>query len=119
MTTSNHSPDMPDLHDPFVVSALIQNRQAFMGYLVRRLNNHADAEDVLQAFSINVLTRADGLRAESDEGLITWLYAVLRSTLIDHFRKKGRSERVTAAFEAELRSDQVVHGPDTLFNVLC
>lgn len=110
---------MPDLRDPFVASALIANRQAFMGYLVRRLNNRADAEDVLQAFSINVLTRSDGLRAETDEGLIAWLYAVLRSTLVDHFRKEGRRDRVASAFEVETRFDQIVGGPDTLFVALC
>jgi len=119
MTTSDLSQDLPDLHDPFVVSALIRNRQAFLGYLVRRLNNHADAEDVLQAFSINVLMRSDGLRAETDEGLIAWLYAVLRSTLIDHFRKKGRGKRGAAAYEAEILSDQVARGPDTFFEALC
>lgn len=110
---------MPDLRDPVVVSALIGNRQAFMGYLVRRLNNRADAEDVLQAFSINVLTRSGGLRAETDEGLIAWLYAVLRSTLIDHFRKEGRRDRAAHALEAEIRFDQVMGGPDTLLATLC
>ena len=66
-----------DLHDPFVVKVLIRNRRAFLGNLVRHLNHHADAEDVLQAFSINVLMRSDGLRAETDAALIDWLYAVL------------------------------------------
>tara|TARA_R110002096_G_scaffold205630_5_gene391596 strand:- start:329 stop:952 length:624 start_codon:yes stop_codon:yes gene_type:complete len=119
MTATNFPQDMPDLHDPFVVKALIRNRQAFLGFLVRRLNNHADAEDVLQAFSVNVLMRSDGLRAETDEGLIAWLYTVLRSTLVDHFRKEGRSERGAAAYEAEIGSGQVALGPDTLYEALC
>lgn len=110
---------MPDLYEPAVASALVRNRQAFMGYLVRRLNSRIDAEDVLQTFSLNVLTRSGGLRAGTDEGLIAWLYAVLRSTLIDYFRKESQRQRVTSAFEIEIRSNQIVSGPDTLFEALC
>lgn len=82
-----------------------------MAYLVRRLNNRADAEDMLQAFSVNVLTQSDGLRAQTDEGLIAWLYAVLRSTLINHFRNESRRHRVASSFENEVRSDQTAGPP--------
>ena len=119
MTISPHPPNKLDLYDPIVASVLIRNRKAFMGYLVRRLNNRVDAEDVLQTFSINVLTRSDGLRAENEEGLIAWLYAVLRTTLVDNFRKENRQARVKSAFETEIGSDHVVSGPDTLFETLC
>ena len=50
--------DMPDLHDPVVMAALAQNRQAFLGFLVWRMKNRADAGDVLEGFCINVLTRS-------------------------------------------------------------
>jgi|TARA_R110002072_G_scaffold51291_13_gene137553 RNA polymerase sigma-70 factor (ECF subfamily) len=119
MTSNVPSQDVSDLHNPLVVSALISNRQAFLGYLVRRLNSRADAEDVLQTFSINVLARADRLRANNDEGLLGWLYAVLCSTLIDHFRKESRRTKAVRAFEKEIQSDQLVSGPDSLFDALC
>jgi len=119
MTQKPPASEMPDLHDPVVMAALVQNRQAFLGFLVRRLKNRADAEDVLQAFSVNVLTRSWGLRAETDKGILAWLYAVLRSTLLDHFRKQGRDHHLVSAFEAELLSDQTVAGADTLYDALC
>lgn len=48
-------------HDPAKI-ALSEGRQAFLGFLMRRLGNKADAEDVLQEFCIRVLTRKDQLR---------------------------------------------------------
>jgi RNA polymerase sigma-70 factor (ECF subfamily) len=42
--------------------ALLAGRSAFLGFLIKRLGNRADAEDVLQEFCIRVLTRKDQLR---------------------------------------------------------
>jgi RNA polymerase sigma-70 factor (ECF subfamily) len=118
---SGTDPDqaVPDLHDARVVSALVANRQAFFAYLVRRLNSRADAEDVLQAFSINVLARSGRLRADDDQGLLAWLYAVLRSTLADHFRAEGRRSRAKLALEAEIAAEPDAGVRDTLFQALC
>jgi RNA polymerase sigma-70 factor (ECF subfamily) len=79
--------------------ALSEGRQAFLGFLMRRLGNKADAEDVLQEFCIRVLTRKDQLRdvARMD----SWLYAVLRSTMNDHFRKTARRGRLADAYGGE------------------
>ena len=59
------------------------------------------------------------MRAETDDGILAWLYAVLRSTLLDHFRKEGRHHHLVSAFEAELLSDQTEPGADTLYDALC
>lgn len=79
--------------------ALSDGRQAFLGFLVRRLRNRADAEDVLQEFCIRVLTRKDQLR--DVERMDGWLYAILRSTMNDHFRKSARHGRLTEAYGRE------------------
>lgn len=79
--------------------ALMDGRGAFMGFLVKRLGNRADAEDVLQEFCIRVLTRKDQLR--DVDRMNSWLYAVLRSTLNDHYRKGTRRSRLAAAAARE------------------
>lgn len=78
---------------------LINGRPAFLGFLVKRLGNQADAEDVLQEFCFRVLARKDQLR---DAGRTeAWLYSILRSALNDFFRKSGRRERLAKAYAVE------------------
>jgi RNA polymerase sigma factor (sigma-70 family) len=79
--------------------ALLDGRGAFLGFLVKRLGNRADAEDVLQEFCIRVLARKDQLR--DVERMDAWLYAVLRSTLNDHYRKSKRRTRLAGAVARE------------------
>jgi RNA polymerase sigma-70 factor (ECF subfamily) len=85
-------------HDPAEI-ALAEGRQAFLGFLVRRLGNKADADDVLQEFCVRVLTRKDQLR--DVERMDSWLYAILRSTMNDHFRKVARRGRLAEAYGSE------------------
>ena len=79
--------------------ALLDGRGAFMGFLVKRMGNRADAEDVLQDFCIRVLARKDQLR--DVERMDAWLYTILRSTLNDFYRKGTRRNRLAAAAARE------------------
>lgn len=81
--------------------ALIARREAFLGFLARRLGNRADAEDVLQEFCLRVLARKGQLR--DARRLESWLYSILHSVLNDHFRKIGRHVRLGRAFGHELQ----------------
>ena len=89
----------PDVPDASPERALLDGRGAFMGFLVKRLGNRADAEDVLQDFCIRVLSRKDQLREV--ERMDAWLYTILRSTLNDHYRKGTRRSRLAAAAARE------------------
>ena len=89
----------PEVSDASPERALLDGRGAFMGFLVKRLGNRADAEDVLQEFCIRVLTRKDQLR--DAERMDAWLYTILRSTLNDHYRKGTRRSRLAAAAARE------------------
>lgn len=81
------------------LATLSRHRDAFMGFLMKRLHNRDEAEDVLQEFCLRVLARKDQLREA--ERLDAWLYAVLRSALNDHFRKSGRRARLGEALAAD------------------
>ena len=80
-------------------SALSEGRHAFLGFLIRRLGNKADAEDVLQEFCIRVMTRKEQLR--DVKRMDSWLYSILRSTMNDHFRQSARRRRLAEAYGRE------------------
>lgn len=108
---------MPDLTDNAVVSVLVKNHQAFLGFLTRRLGNKADAEDVLQEFCLKALLGKDQLR-EADS-LVSWLYKLLRTTLIDHYRKTNRQGRIYQAYSEELKIVGDIDEADDLHANLC
>tara|TARA_R110002110_G_scaffold3665_3_gene18949 strand:- start:4858 stop:5496 length:639 start_codon:yes stop_codon:yes gene_type:complete len=97
--------------------ALTAGRSAFLGFLVKRLANRADAEDVLQEFCIRVLARKDQLR--DAERLDAWLYAVLRSALNDHYRKAGRSRRLNDAVALEMKSAELTAESVEAMSAVC
>lgn len=97
--------------DASPVTALVEGRGAFLGFLVKRLGNRAEAEDVLQEFCLRVLARKDQLR-EVDR-MDAWLYAILRSTLNDHFRKSARRNRLAGAVSRE-PEEWVVDAPSQM-----
>jgi len=96
---------------------LSTSRGAFLGFLMKRLGNRADAEDVLQEFCIRVLARKDQLREA--KRMDAWLYAVLRSTLNDHYRKSGRSRRLKDAVSLDAKSAEVAEDPVEDMDVIC
>lgn len=89
-----------DRNESQVGERLLAGRSAFLGFLIKRLGNRTDAEDVLQDFCVRVLSRTNQLR--DAERMDAWLYAVLRSAMNDHFRKVGRRRRLNDAFALEL-----------------
>lgn len=94
-----HETRKKEVADTSTERVLLDRRGAFLGFLIKRLGNRADAEDVLQDFCIRVLARQDQLR--DVERMDAWLYAILRSTLNDHYRKGTRRSRLAAAVARE------------------
>lgn len=93
---------------PDVASALLAHRNAFKAFLVSRVGNAADAEDLLQDGLIKALQRAGELKDE--EKSVAWFYQLLRHAIIDHARSRdaarGRetkwvAESVTLANDAD------------------
>lgn len=79
--------------------ALLDGQGAFFGFLIKRLGNRADAEDVLQEFCIRVLARRAQLR--DVDRMDAWLYAILRSALNDYYRKSARRGHLAEAVAHE------------------
>lgn len=62
------------------------------GYLFHRCHgDHALAEDLAQATMLDVVRQQDAFDGRSDP--VTWMIAIARHKLVDHFREQEREER--------------------------
>jgi RNA polymerase sigma factor (sigma-70 family) len=99
---------------PAVASALLAHRSAFKAFLVSRVGNPADAEDLLQNGLIKALQRAEELK--DGEKSVAWFYQILRNVVIDHARSRTASRRRDEAWT----TDAVTLADDTdAERVLC
>ncbi len=111
---SDTSPGVPE---GVLEQALLDGQEAFRGFLLKRLGERANAEDVLQEFSVRVLARKDHLR--QIERMDSWLYTVLRSTLNDFHRKSGRQERLGASYALEPQAVEIFVDSAASFARIC
>jgi RNA polymerase sigma-70 factor (ECF subfamily) len=61
------------------------------GYVLRRCGSSDLAEDVTQQAFVEAVRRPDHFRGEADP--VTWLCAIARNKLADHFRREERDAR--------------------------
>ncbi len=85
---------------PDVVAQLVDNHRDFLRFLERRVGGRAVAEDILQEAFVRGLDRIGTIR--DDESVVAWFYRALRNAVVDHYRRRGASDRALAAFAAEL-----------------
>ncbi len=82
---------MAQSSSPDVAAALLAHRPAFKAFLVSRLGNPADADDVLQNGLIKALERSHELK--DDEKVVAWFYRILRNAIVDHARSRTAATR--------------------------
>jgi RNA polymerase sigma factor (sigma-70 family) len=92
-----------------LLSAMAENRRAFLSFLERRVGHLETAEDLLQESFARSL---DEVPLEPAESVTAWFYRVLRNGIIDHYRRKGASERALASLEKELEEAPAEASPD-------
>lgn len=61
-----------------------QFHQVLLGFIKSKVNNHHDAEDILQNVFIKVAAGANDLNRK--EKLQSWIYAITRNAIIDYYR---------------------------------
>jgi RNA polymerase sigma factor (sigma-70 family) len=83
-----------------VIQVLVANHRQFLGFLEKRVQSRAVAEDILQDAFVRGMNKLETLR--SDESAVAWFYRVLRNAVIDHHRRGGAAERYLAAFGQEM-----------------
>ena len=74
-----------------LVATLNAQRTAFKAFLIARVGNAAEAEDILQNGLLKAVQRAGEL--QDDANLMAWFYQLLRNSVIDHYRASGSARR--------------------------
>lgn len=88
----------------------MENHQRFLSFLERRLGTRASAEEILQGVVVRAIESESA--PDDSEGVVQWLYRVLRNAVIDHQRRQSveasaverlAQEGAGASSELELR----------------
>jgi RNA polymerase sigma-70 factor (ECF subfamily) len=74
------------------ISGLIDQRRRFLQFVVKRVEDHVIAEDLLQAAYARALDQQTTLR--SVDSATAWFYRILRNAIIDHYRRQAVECRV-------------------------
>ncbi len=87
------------------LDSLLAQRSRFRAFLISRLGNEADADDVLQNSLLKAMRSAGTVNDE--QKLTAWFYRLLQNALVDHVRSRSASARRDNAWAAEvLQPDQ-------------
>ena len=74
-----------------IARSLNDQRAAFKAFLVARVGNAAEADDILQNGLLKALRSADTI-ADADKS-VAWFYQLLRNAVIDYYRSRGAAKR--------------------------
>lgn len=74
------------------LQVLLDAREQFVRFLVSRVGDRAEAEDLVQASLLKVL-QTDA-QPDSADSAVAWFYRVLRNALADHYRSRGAEFRM-------------------------
>ena len=87
---------------PQAVGRLLESRRQFLSFIQSRVKSAEVAEDILQAAFVKGIEKGGSLRDE--ETVVAWFYRLLRNAIIDHYRRRGSSERASEALVHELET---------------
>jgi len=69
----------------------IKFNKTLYGYILSRINNREDAEDILHNVFVKMATNIGTL--SDKEKMQNWLYRITRNTIIDYYRSNGRKKK--------------------------
>jgi RNA polymerase sigma factor (sigma-70 family) len=84
------------------LNTLLDHRARFLGFVRRRVENPALAEDILQSAYMRAL-QSNTVPGE-EESIVTWFYRVLRNAVIDHYRRRATEGKALEAWAHELET---------------
>jgi RNA polymerase sigma factor (sigma-70 family) len=92
-------------------NSLLDLRRQFLGFVERRVEERAVAEDILQTAYMRALESGSDLR--EDESAVAWFYRILRNAVIDHYRRRTTEgaalERWAQELASEVSPDPLLH----------
>jgi len=117
----HESEHIPESHPRLdgVMQELIDLRQAFHGFLSKRLGNAAFAEDLLQQCFMKAMAHFHSIK-QMDK-VIPWFFQILRHALIDYYRSQETDAKRLQTFldETETLGTHQVPSLDELQPTIC
>jgi RNA polymerase sigma factor (sigma-70 family) len=98
------NPGMPATAGKNITSLIGRFGKQLLGFIRKRVNSQADAEDILQDVWYQLTTAVD---SEPIEQMSGWLFTVARNKIIDRYRKKQPD-----SLDLLLETGEAVNGPD-------
>jgi RNA polymerase sigma-70 factor (ECF subfamily) len=81
---------------------LLEQRASFLAFVNRRVRDTELAEDILQAAYVRALETS--ARVRDDGSVVAWFYAILRNSVVDHFRRRTSESSAYTRWAQELAS---------------
>ena len=101
--------------NPDIVSQLVENHRAFLGFLQKRVGDRAIAEDILQDAFVRAIESSGDIR--DDSAATAWFYRLLRNAIIDRYRRSDTRNRALEALAMEMKD--AVEPPPDVAEALC
>ena len=100
-------PNATDNYEQALVQRAIDDPAAFQelyhryfrrlySYVISRIGNPHDAEDVVSEVFLRVVKRLDQLRNRYPASFAAWLFTIARNTITDHYRRNGLHEALVS-----------------------
>ena len=86
-------------------------RGRLAGFVRRQVPNESDVEDIVQNVFVRVHARLDTLR--SGDRIESWLYAIARNEIAEHFRRRGKAVADALPLSDEMASSVADEDPDS------
>ncbi len=67
-------------------------RRRLLGFVLRRVDDRQDAEDIVQEVLMRSWEKRDGLQDQAK--IIPWLLQIARNVIADHYRSRSRVEEI-------------------------
>ena len=84
---------------PEAVQKLVESHRQFLGFLEKRVESRAVAEDILQDAFVRGVERGGELR--EDESVVAWFYRILRNAVVDHYRRRASAGKAMESYAQE------------------
>jgi RNA polymerase sigma-70 factor, ECF subfamily len=97
-------PEAANSLSPVVIQQLVDSHRQFLGFLQKRVESRAVAEDLLQAAFVKSLERGSELRDQ--ESAVAWFYRVLRNAVIDYYRHRDSTQRAYEGWGREFLTQE-------------
>jgi RNA polymerase sigma factor (sigma-70 family) len=90
-----------------VIHSLLDLRRQFLGFIQRRVEDRAIAEDILQTAYLRAIESSGHLR--ENESAVAWFYRILRNAIIDNYRRRATEGAALERWAHELETETTLN----------